>query len=347
MHGLVGPGEIMKLHIIGHSDVTRLLPMDACIELMTGALRALASGEAQLPLRHSMWLPEKRGAVVMMPAWIGALGVAGLKVITYFAGNRGTPLDTHQGGVLLFDARDGRLLALVDATTITAVRTAAVTAVATNLLARPDAKALAILGAGTQARAHLESMLLVRPFARVRVWSRTAEAAARFAAEASARHGLPVEAAPSAEAAVKDADVVCTTTSALEPVLRGAWLRPGMHCNAVGSSIPFARELDTEAVVKSRMFVDRTESALAESGDFIFPKQEGAVGDEHIRGEIGDVLLGKVAGRTSPEEITLYNSLGLAVEDLAAAYHVYERAKALGLGTVVDFGGTRADHATA
>src|SRR5213594_3300404 len=140
----------MELRIIGHSEVGLLLPMDTCIELMTAALKALANGEAQLPLRHSMWLPEQRGAVVMMPAWMGNLEVAGIKIITYFAGNRGTPLDTHQGGVLLFDAQDGRLLALVDAATITATRTAAVTAVATKLLARSDATRLAILGAGTQ-----------------------------------------------------------------------------------------------------------------------------------------------------------------------------------------------------
>src|SRR5262245_27505004 len=150
----------MELRIVGHSEVARLLPMATCIELMADALKALAKGEAELPLRHSMWLPGRRGAIVMMPAWIGSLDLTGLKVITYLAGNPGTPLATHQGGVLLFDAQNGRLLALVDATTITAIRTAAVTAVATKLLARPDATRLAILGAGTQARTHLESMLL-------------------------------------------------------------------------------------------------------------------------------------------------------------------------------------------
>jgi alanine dehydrogenase len=337
----------MELCVIGHSDVARLLPMETCIELMASALEALSKGEADLPLRQSMWLPERRGALVTMPAWIGKIGVTGLKVITYFAGNRGTPLDTHQGGVLLFDARDGRLLALVDATTITAIRTAAVTAVATKLLARPDATRLAILGAGTQARVHLESMLLARRFVRARVWSRTFDNAARFAAEASARHGLPVEASRSGAEAVEDADVICTTTSALEPVLFGEWLRPGVHVNAVGSSIPFARELDTAAIVKSRMFVDRRQSALAEAGDFIFPKNEGAIGDDHILGEIGDLLLGRIEGRSSAGDITLYKSLGLAIEDLAAAYHVYHQAMARGLGTIVDFGGTRADHATA
>src|SRR5262245_55407740 len=174
-----------------------------------------------------MWLPDKKGALVTMPAFLGNIGVAGLKVITYFAGNRGTDLDTHQGGVLLFDPRDGHLRAVVDASSITSIRTAAVTAVATRLLARADAANLAVLGSGTQARSHLEAMLLVRRFARVRVWSRTAENARRFADQESERHGRPIEAAATARAAVEDADVICTTTSAEKPVLLGDWLRPG------------------------------------------------------------------------------------------------------------------------
>src|SRR5262245_18116528 len=199
-----------------------------------------------------MWLPDKKGALVTMPAFLGNIGVAGLKVITYFAGNRGTDLDTHQGAVMLFDPTDGRLRAVVDATSITSIRTAAVTAVATRALARPDATNLAILGSGTQARSHLEAMLLVRGFSRVRGSRRTAANARLFADRESARHGRAIEAADTARDAVEGADVICTTTSAAEPVLLGEWIRPGAHVNAVGSSISFTRELDTAAVLKCR-----------------------------------------------------------------------------------------------
>jgi ornithine cyclodeaminase len=330
-----------KLLILGHSEVLRLLPMARCIDVMAATLAALARGEALLPLRQVMWLPEKKGALATMPAFLGGSGVAGLKVISYFAGNRGTDLDTHQGGVLLFDPHDGRLQAVVDASSITAIRTAAVTAVATRLLARPDATNLAILGSGTQARTHLEAMLLVRPFTQVRVWSRTGENARRFAERESLHHGRAVDAVETARDAVADADVICTTTSAAEPVLLGDWLRPGTHVNAVGSSVPFARELDTAAVLRSRMFVDRLESALNEAGDFLLPKAEGALDAGHIRGEIGDVLLGRVSGRTGPAEVTLFKSLGLAVEDLAAAHEVFAAARAQGLGTAIELGGRR------
>jgi alanine dehydrogenase len=258
--------------------------------------------------------------------------VAGIKVVTLFPGNRERGEPSHLGAVLLFETRLGRPIAYLDAAAVTAIRTAAVSAVATRALARGEAGDLALLGAGVQARAHLAALREVRELRRVRVWSRRPESASRFAAEESARHGLCVEAVDSAAAAVRGADLVCTLTAAREPVLAGEWLQPGAHVNAVGACTPMARELDSAAVAGARLYVDRRESALQESGDFLIPLREGAIADDHIRGELGELLLGRAAGRESAGDVTLFKSLGLAVEDLAAAYHVYRRAVAQGRG---------------
>lgn len=331
----------MKTIIINQQEVKTLLPMADCVEVMAAAMQALAAGEVILPLRPVLWLPKKVGALAMMPAYDGAAAALGVKVITVFPGNHGTEFDSHQGVVLLFDAEHGQLMAIIDATAVTEIRTAAVSALATRLLARPDAGDLAILGSGTQARAHLEAMVVARPIRRVRVWSRTPENAGRFAETAAQQFKLPVEAMPTAEAAVREADLICTTTSATDPILQGSWLSPGVHINAVGSSVPFARELDAAAVARSRLYVDRRESALNESGDFRFAKAEGAVDDNHILGELGELLLGRVQGRTAADEITLFKSLGLAIEDVAAAQYIYHQAQARELGTSLQLGGSR------
>jgi ornithine cyclodeaminase len=245
------------------------------------------------------------------------------------------------GAVMLFETKHGQPLAIMDATEITAIRTAAVSGMATKLLAREDAGDVAILGSGTQARTHLEAMLLCRKVRRVRVWSRNPENGRHFAERESRRHNIGVELMPTVEAAVLGANIICTTTSSPDPILFGKHLSAGAHINAVGSSVPFARELDTEAVVRSRLYVDRRESTVNEAGDFLIPKREGAIGDSHIQGEIGEILLGKVKGRRSPEEITLFKSLGLAVEDLASANHIYKKAMSVGMGTKVELGGSR------
>lgn len=331
----------MKVLIVSQSEVGRLLPMSACLEAMGEALAALARGEAVLPLRQAVRLPDGRGLLACMPAHAGHLGALGLKAITVFPGNHGTELDSHQGAVLLFEAERGRLRAVIDATSVTAIRTAAVSGVATRLLAREDAGDLAILGTGVQARTHLEAMALVRPLRRVRVFSRDPGRMRAFAEQASRRHGIDVEATASAQEAVAGADIICTVTSSREPVLRGDWIAAGAHVNAVGASVPAARELDTAAVVRSRLFVDRRESAQNEAGDFLIPKREGALGDDHILAEIGDVLIGTAPGRGSGQEITLFKSLGLAVEDVASAHLIYANAEAAGAGTWVELGGAR------
>jgi len=330
----------MKVLIVSQAQVPALLTMADCMDVVSEALKALARDEVILPLRPIMWLPEKVGALVLMPAFLGNLPAMGLKVISVFPGNHNTEFDAHQGAVLLFETVHGQLLAIVDATAVTAIRTAAVSGLATKLLAPPEAGDLAIFGTGTQARLHLEAMLLARPIRRVRVWSRTPEHVRAFAERESARHNVRVEAAADPQSALEGADLICTTTSATEPVLRGEWLRPGVHINAAGSTVPFTRELDTAAMVKARVYVDRRDSMLNEAGDYLFAHKEGALGPDHILGELGEVLLGRVAGRGAPEEITLFKSLGLAIEDVASASHIYHRARANGGGTAIELGGS-------
>jgi ornithine cyclodeaminase/alanine dehydrogenase-like protein (mu-crystallin family) len=312
------------VRVLDHDDVTRLLPMRECIEVMAGALASLARGEVHNPLRFVVRPPGEASLLGLMPAHRGGEArLWGLKTVAIFPGNSARGLDSHQGFVALFDGETGETRALVNAGAITAVRTAAVSAVATRLLAREDAKVLAILGAGIQARSHIEAMRAVRDFERIVVWSRTP----------GRLDG--VDEAGSAEEALRDADVVVTATSAAEPVVARDWLKRGVHVNAVGSSIPTTRELDTATMRDAALFVDRRESTITEAGDFLFPQREGAIGPEHIRAEIGELLIGSADGRRSEDELTVFKSLGLAVEDLAAAEHVLQRAEAEDAGTVV------------
>jgi ornithine cyclodeaminase len=329
----------MKALIADQKLVTELLPMAECIDVMADALKMLAGGEAILPLRTMLVLPDGGNLMGLMPAYLGGIGSVGVKVITAFPSNYGSAYDTHQGVVLLFDTEHGLLRAIVDATAITALRTAAVSGVATRLLARPDACDLAILGAGTQGHTHLAAMLAVRPIKRVRVHSLPLAGAHQFAEREGRRHGIRIEVCETAHAAVSGADIVCTVTTAHEPILCGDWLAPGAHINAVGAFSPTTRELDTAAVVRSRLYVDRRASTLSEAGEFLIPRQEGAIGDEHILGELGELLLGQVQGRTAPEQITLFKSLGIAIEDLAAAHFVLRRAEEQQAGTWIEIGG--------
>jgi len=329
----------MEVLVLNGEQVAELMPMPECIKVMRDALAALARGEALVPLRTVMRVPGVSGFLGLMPGYIspraGQEGALGMKAVSVFPGNAQRGIDTHQGAVLLFEADTGRLSALMDAAAITAIRTAAVSGVATDVLARPDASELAILGAGVQARTHIEAIAAVRPLRRVRIWSRNAEHAAALAAELRRRFGFPIEAAPSAEAAVREADIVATVTASPEPILQRAWLKEGVHINAVGSSIPTSREIDTATMVAARLFVDRRESALAEAGDLLIAIGEGAVKGDHVQAELGEVIIGKNPGRRSPRELTLFKSLGLAVEDVASAAYIARRARETGTGQTV------------
>ncbi len=302
------------------------------------ALRALSRGEAVQPLRSAVWMPDRHGLLVVMPGMLGLKeeGVAGAKGLTAIPDNFTRGEDSHQGLVLLFDQQNGRPLALLDAAAVTAIRTAAASAVATRALARQDAGDLAILGTGVQARSHLEAMRAVRTLRQVRVWSRNFANARRLAEEEGARLGLAIEPMSTAWQAVEGADLICTVTAAAEPVLLGEWIAPGTHINAVGACTPNARELDGTAMTLARLFTDRKESLLAEAGDFLLARADGAIDDSHVQGELGDVLQGKIPGRRSHDEVTLFKSLGIAVEDLAAGRHIYAKALATGKGTTLN-----------
>jgi ornithine cyclodeaminase len=329
----------MDVLILTAEDVSRLLPMRDCIAVMREALAALAEGRALVPLRLVMRVPEAGGFLGLMPGYIAPdgskSGALGMKAVAVFPGNASRGLDTHQGAVLLFEADTGRLSAVMDGATITAIRTAAVSGVATDVLARVDAAELAVLGAGVQARTHLEAIGAVRRIKRARIWSRNQQRAQQLADQEQDKLGFSVVAVGSAEAAVQNADIIATVTASPEPILQRGWLKEGVHINAVGSSIPSTRELDSATMAGARLFVDRRESALNEAGDLLIPMREGAVTADHIVAELGDVIVGKNPGRRSPDELTLFKSLGLAVEDVASAEFVVEKARASRVGKTV------------
>jgi len=322
----------MSVLVLSEHDVRLLLDMESCIEAMEEVLAALARGELFQPLRFVTRPPDATGLLGLMPAHrAGDAAAYALKEIVVTPDNPTRGLDAHQGAVLLHDGESGQLVAVLNASPVTEIRTAAVSAVATRALARTDVERVAILGAGVQARAHVHAMRAVLDDPEIRIWARNPAAAEGLAAEVEAI------ASPSPDAALLGAEVVCTTTSSKEPVLRRDWLASGAHVNAVGSSIPTARELDTETVAVGSLFVDRRESALNEAGDYLIAAAEGAIGPDHIKAELGEVLVGKHPGREDADELTLFKSLGIAVEDLASAELVVRRARERGVGSEVEF----------
>jgi ornithine cyclodeaminase/alanine dehydrogenase-like protein (mu-crystallin family) len=325
--------------VLGEREVAEHLPMAECIDAMEQVLGALARGEAQMPLRSILRGSDSAGLLGLMPAYRGGEhAVYSLKAVCIFPANPAIGLDAHQGTVTLFDGETGRPTAILNASALTSIRTAAVTALATRLLARPDAARLAILGSGVQARAHLRSLPLVRSFSSVAVYSPNGEHARALVAEAAqAGGGTRFEVAASAVEALRGADVVVTATSSHTPVLEHGWLSPGAHVNAIGASIPSMRELDTATVAACELFTDSRESIQAEAGDFRLALEDAAVaGPEHVRAELGELAIGAHPGRSGPQALTVFRSLGLAVEDLAAAELAVAGARAAGAGTEVE-----------
>jgi ornithine cyclodeaminase/alanine dehydrogenase-like protein (mu-crystallin family) len=317
------------------ADVRRLLPMTECIELMASTLEALARGE--LTQRHRITIPPtpgNRGVMGLMPAHRGGSDARfGLKAVCVFPDNAAQGRDPHQGVVLLFDGASGELRAMADGSTVTALRTAAVTALATRTLARPDARALAVIGAGAQARDHVLALAHLHPWASIRVWSRTIARAQNLAERLGSEQ--PVEPVDDLERAVAGADVVVTLTPAREAVVRRQWLRPGMHVNAIGASIAAGRELDDQTLRDARLFVDWREAALADGGEVVGALQAGAIDESHIIGELGEVLNGVLPGRESDDQLTVFKSVGIAVEDLAVLELIERRAREAGVGQTV------------
>ena len=319
-------GATVSPRILDEPAVAALLRMEDLVDLMERALADFSGGRALQPVRAVLPIERHQSLLAVMPGYLPERGALAVKVVSVTPGNVARGLPSHLATVLLIDPETGALLAVLDGRLITEMRTAAASAAAARALARPDASVLALLGSGVQARSHLEALRLVRPLARVRVWSPAREHREAFARDAARRFGLAVEAVGSPGEAVRGAHLVVTVTSSHTPVLEGRWLEPGTHVTGVGACRPDQRELDAEVVRRASVWVDSAAAARVEAGDLLLAEREGVAWDARVRGEIGAVFEGTLAGRRDPAEITLFKSLGLAVEDAAAALHVWRKA---------------------
>ncbi|WP_327064509.1 ornithine cyclodeaminase family protein [Kitasatospora sp. NBC_01302] len=323
--------------LIDRATVRKVYPMREATQVMAEAMRRYSKKMVDLPLRTILRPEKDTGLLGTMPGFVSGEGWAGygVKAMVLKPENPARGLELHIGVVLVFHPDTGAPLALMDAGAVTAIRTASVSAAATDALARRDAGDLAVLGSGVQARSHLEAMQVVRPLRRVRVWSRTRANADAYRAWAATELGIEVEVTDSPAEALAGADLVCTATAAKEPLVEAADLAPGVHVNAVGASFLDHRELSSAAVAKASFFVDSRESAAAESGDLRAPITEGLIGLDHIQAELGEVLLGAHPGRREEREVTVFKSLGLGVQDIMSGFAIAEAAAAQGLGQCI------------
>jgi ornithine cyclodeaminase len=321
--------------ILSEADVRAVLPMRDLVDAMHDALSAFSTGQVQQPLRTVLEIGEARAFFGVMPAYVSASGALGTKIVTVFGGNTALGLPTHLATILIFDPATGALRALLDGRYITEARTAAVSAVSVRLLARETAVTLAMIGSGVQARSHLEAIGLVRPLRVVRVWSPSPRSREAFVSDMQPHTAAPIEVCSSAREAAEGADIVVLATSAREPVVESTWIADGTHICAVGACRPDQREMDTPLVARARVFVDSRAGALAEAGDLVLPLKEGAIGPGHIAGELGALAAGRIAGRQAGAQVTIFKSLGMAVEDVVAAHLALGRAQTRGLGTVM------------
>ena len=308
--------------------------MQQCIEIMDSAMRAVSSGSVSIPPRTFVPLTERDDHLLLMPGSAAELPAYGAKIISLHPGNNARKLPVIQGFVALFDSETGTPVAIMDGATITAIRTAAASGLATRVLARESASSHGVLGVGVQAETHIEAIACVCDISVVRVWGRDIGKARNFAHDQSQRFGFDVIAVESAAEAV-GCDIVSAVTGATDPVLEGAWLSPGAHVNLVGGHTPTAREADSDAIARSSVYVDLLESARAEAGDILIPVAEGRIGWRDVVGEIGQVLAGEIAGRVEDKQITLYKSLGIVAQDLFVANYLFEAATAADAGTTV------------
>lgn len=316
--------------LLTEADVKALVTMDDLIETMEGALAEFSSRQVEQPLRTVLQVGSRKSFFGVMPASIPSRAALGTKLVTVFASNTERGLPTHLATIVLLDPDTGALRALVDGRYITEARTAAASAVSVKHLAKKDAGVLAVLGSGVQARSHLEAIDRVRSLSEVRVWSRTAANCETFVREMEAHTSADLHSAASAEEAVRGADIIVLVTAAREPVVRNEWIADGAHVCAVGACRPDQREMDAALVARGLVYVDSREGALAEAGDIVLAIQDGAISQSHITGELGELVAGRCKGRTSDEQVTIFKSLGMAVEDVAAAQLVYERAQSRG-----------------
>jgi len=313
------------MRFIDRDEVAQRLTYEVCIPAVREAMIAFSAGETRQLLRSIIPMADGRMFGVM-PGALGERAMFGAKLISVFPENFAKGVQSHQGVIVLFDAESGAPVCVLHAGEVTAIRTAAASAAATDALARPDASRLALLGYGEQARTHLRAISRVRRLQAVTVWGRDPGRAEAFAREMTAETGLAVAAAPDAPAAVAEADIICTLTAAREPILMGAWVAPGTHLNLVGSSYAGPVEVDPELVVRARFIADSREGVLAQGAEFLSAKAVGLISDAHLVGEIGQVFSGALTGRQSRDQVTVYKSLGHVVQDLAAARLLYDAA---------------------
>ena len=317
--------------LVTAAEIESLLPMDRAIAAARSAMRQVSSGDTLLPLRQFLAIPDAPGKMAVMPGYIAHPPRFGLKTVSKFT----NAAHSHVGTVQLYDATNGQLLAIIEGGTLTAIRTAAASALATDLLARPDSHRLAILGTGEQARRHIEAMAAVRPISQIRIWGRNARNAEALAATLR-NADMPVIVAATVAEAVADADIVCTTTPAATPILHGQHVRPGTHVNLVGSAIPTTAEADTALVAMSQFYGDYRAATLVQAGEFRNAIAAGLITADHLIGEIGELILGRIPGRQDDTAITLYKSLGVTAQDLTAADAILEAARAHGMGQEIN-----------
>ena len=311
--------------ILSDSDVERLLPMEEAVEVVEDAFRKLYEGRAKMPLRVQVDVERYNGVFLLMPAYIDGMDSLATKLVSFYPENPKLGLPTVVAHVVVCDPRTGRVVAVLEANKLTAIRTGAASGVATKHLAREDAEVLAVVGCGVQGRTQAMGVCAVRPVREVWAYDIVRERAERYAREMGERLGLPVRVAESAEEAVRRADVVCTATTSKTPVVRRGWLKPGVHINAIGSFRPDMRELDGRTVAEAKVVVDKREAALAEAGDIIIPIKQGLITEGHIYAELGEIVSGAKPGRTSDEEITVFKSVGLAIQDASTASYVVRK----------------------
>ena len=311
--------------------------MEECITVMENIFIQLEEDQAFNPLRSAMLIPGENGLLSMMPGYVNKQDIMGIKSVSVYPENANIGLESHQGSVTLFNALNGTPLAIMEAGQITAIRTAAVSGLATRILAKKNSKILAILGSGIQARTHIEAMTTILNLEEIRVWSKNKKNAKKLVEEQRKKYAIPFRPFDTVNEAIYNADIICTTTAAVEPILQGNYLMQGVHINAVGSSVRNTRELDGFAIKLSKLYVDKIESTINESGDFLMAKQEGTIDDNHIIGTLGEILTKQKKGRNNINDITLFKSLGLAVEDIATAFFIYDKYVKSNKGNWVEF----------
>jgi len=322
--------------VLSEKDVQKLLDMDELIHALEQAHIQYSTGKAVMPVRLVVPLPQIHGRITSMPGYLTEDKALGMKIVTYFQNNPKQDLPAILATIMLFSAETGNLIAAMDGAFITAIRTACASAMATKALANPNASVAGILGAGVQARAHIQALCRVKKLQRIKIYSPLGISAERVRQELESEVGVDIEVAASAEDTVRASDVVVTVTTAKEPILEFDWLKPGAHINAVGSHRPDLREIDGTTMARSRIVVDSREAVMAECGDILLAIKENAIGENSIHAEIGEVLAGAKSGRGGAAEITLYKSVGIAIQDVAAAHLIYRKALGKKVGTEVE-----------